>query len=157
MAILHAASGSQILVIILITASITAAHEDKGDSKLLPTAHEDKGDSKLLSTAHENKGDSKLLSTAHENKGDSKLLSTVSRRSCTDTAGWYATWGALYNCAWYASSSNSRCANYGNSNANQGQTASQACCACGGGKMLIHRDMPSSLLHTIMYYADPDG
>lgn len=52
--------------------------------------------------------------------------------TCTDTpVGWYDSDGPYYDCAWYSEDDN--CAKYGNSYANQGKTANQACCACGGG------------------------
>ena len=51
---------------------------------------------------------------------------------CTDSpVGWYDIDGPTYSCSWYAQGSN--CASYGNSYANFGKTANQACCVCGGG------------------------
>jgi len=47
-----------------------------------------------------------------------------------DPNGWYDSYGD--GCAWYAPGSN--CADYGDSYANLGTTANQACCVCGGGK-----------------------
>jgi len=52
--------------------------------------------------------------------------------TCTDNPlGWYDIDGPTYSCSWYAQGSN--CATYGNSYANFGKTANQACCICGGG------------------------
>lgn len=51
---------------------------------------------------------------------------------CVDNPeGWYDADGPTYSCAWYGSGSN--CASYGDSYANFGTTANQACCVCGGG------------------------
>ena len=51
---------------------------------------------------------------------------------CTDNPqGWYDSDGADYNCQWYALVNN--CSNFGNGYANNGITANEACCACGGG------------------------
>jgi len=50
---------------------------------------------------------------------------------CTDTPNWIDTYGD--GCSWYAADPSTRCAQWGNCcNAGMG-TASQACCACGGG------------------------
>ena len=52
--------------------------------------------------------------------------------TCTDSpVGWYDIDGPTYSCSWYAQGSN--CATFGNSYANFGKTANQACCVCGGG------------------------
>merc|ERR1711998_420733 len=58
-------------------------------------------------------------------------------RVCTDfvppgEAAWNDRDGPYYNCAWYTSGAN-YCRYYGNSYANFGKTANQACCGCGGG------------------------
>lgn len=45
---------------------------------------------------------------------------------------WYDNDGPDYNCAWYGAGK-SRCTSYGNSYANFGRTANEACCVCGGG------------------------
>merc|ERR1712046_84876 len=45
---------------------------------------------------------------------------------------WHDADGAFYTCAWYASGA-TYCRYYGSSYSNFGQTASQACCVCGGG------------------------
>mmetsp|Transcript_12148 Transcript_12148/g.18449 ORF Transcript_12148/g.18449 Transcript_12148/m.18449 type:complete len:271 (-) Transcript_12148:62-874(-) len=50
---------------------------------------------------------------------------------CTDTpSGWHDKDG--YDCDWYARTTQS-CSFYGHLFANQGLTANEACCACGGG------------------------
>ena len=54
--------------------------------------------------------------------------------TCTDNpVGWYDIDGPTYSCSWYAQGSN--CASFGNSYANFGKTANQACCVCGGGSL----------------------
>ena len=53
---------------------------------------------------------------------------------CVDNPeGWYDSDGptCTYDCNWYSSGTN--CASYGDSYANFGTTANQACCVCGGG------------------------
>lgn len=50
-----------------------------------------------------------------------------------DPFGWYDSDGPTYNCAWYAQGT--RCQSFGDSYANFGKTANQACCVCGGGKI----------------------
>merc|ERR1711865_1369440 len=47
---------------------------------------------------------------------------------------WHDIDGPRYSCAWYQNNGfGSRCNSYGNSYANEGLTANQACCGCGGG------------------------
>jgi hypothetical protein len=58
--------------------------------------------------------------------------------SCQDyvpsgAAAWHDADGSQYNCDWYALGTS--CSDYGTSYANFGMTASEACCACGGGVM----------------------
>merc|ERR1712150_211071 len=48
-----------------------------------------------------------------------------------DPPGWHDSDGDEYNCAFYATGTN--CAEYGDGFANNGVTANDACCACGGG------------------------
>jgi hypothetical protein len=50
---------------------------------------------------------------------------------CVDTGGWYDSGGPRYDCEWY--NQNNYCARYGNFFLNYGETAKDACCACGGG------------------------
>ena len=51
---------------------------------------------------------------------------------CTDSVeGWHDSDGTEFNCAWYSIGSN--CAQHGDSFVNDGFTANQACCGCGGG------------------------
>jgi len=66
---------------------------------------------------------------------------SVQPPTCTDNPlGWYDIDGPTYSCSWYAQGSN--CATYGNSYANFGKTANQACCACGGGVVSTCTDNP---------------
>eukprot|EP00979_Chaetoceros_neogracilis_P013664 scaffold3990_cov284-Chaetoceros_neogracile.AAC.5 len=52
--------------------------------------------------------------------------------SCSDDPeGWYDIDGATYSCEWYGNGNH--CADIGDSFANFGTTANQACCVCGGG------------------------
>lgn len=44
---------------------------------------------------------------------------------------WNDQFGSFYDCAWYAEGSN--CERFGDDYANDGKTANEACCACGGG------------------------
>ena len=55
--------------------------------------------------------------------------------SCADTPAWFDADGPTYNCQWYAKGT--RCSSYGHGYANKGQTANQACCACGGGQQAV--------------------
>jgi len=48
-----------------------------------------------------------------------------------DPKDWHDADGAKYNCAWYAQARN--CAVYGDQFERNGNTANEACCACGGG------------------------
>jgi len=51
---------------------------------------------------------------------------------CTDDPeNWYDSDGPQYDCDWYAQGNN--CAQYGDSFENDGKTANEACCGCGGG------------------------
>merc|ERR1712127_319133 len=50
---------------------------------------------------------------------------------CTDVPNWFDSEGSKFSCTWYADKRN--CDLYGNSYANAGKTAKQACCTCGGG------------------------
>merc|ERR1711862_564027 len=45
--------------------------------------------------------------------------------------GWYDAEGEEYSCAWYAE--DDRCEQYGDGYENDGYTANEACCVCGGG------------------------
>jgi len=57
---------------------------------------------------------------------------TCDPANCQDSPlGWHDSDGAQYNCAWYAQGTN--CQSYGDSYENDGKTANEACCACGGG------------------------
>jgi hypothetical protein len=60
---------------------------------------------------------------------------------CADKTAMGATWhddgGEKYTCAWYAGSAQARCDKYGAGHAFAGMTASQACCACDGGELLL--------------------
>lgn len=52
--------------------------------------------------------------------------------SCVDSpADWYDADGEFYNCEWYANGDN--CGMYGDMYENDGYTANEACCVCGGG------------------------
>lgn len=56
----------------------------------------------------------------------------ISPPSCKDDPErWHDSDGQFYDCEWYAQGSN--CALHGDSFENYGKTASEACCACGGG------------------------
>ena len=59
----------------------------------------------------------------------------TSTQQCSDKSvknlAWHDSDGADYNCQWYALGNN--CAESGDSYANFGMTAKEACCACGGG------------------------
>jgi len=64
---------------------------------------------------------------------------------CTDSrADWYNRWGSNYNCAWH--SIGGRCERWGGSRpSNQdGLTAKEACCACGGGNSQNEDGPPST-------------
>ena len=51
-------------------------------------------------------------------------------KDCIDSPiDWHDADGPQYDCTWYANGSN--CQYHGNSYANMGKTANQACCACG--------------------------
>jgi len=51
---------------------------------------------------------------------------------CSDSPeGWNDQFGSFYDCAWYAEGSN--CERFGDGYSNDGKTANEACCACGGG------------------------
>lgn len=61
---------------------------------------------------------------------------------CTDNPqGWYDSDGSYFNCGWY--SSGSRCASYGDSYANLGTTANEACCSCGSGLSVCSTTAPA--------------
>jgi len=52
--------------------------------------------------------------------------------TCSDSPqGWYDSDGPTFSCAWYSEGSN--CEEFGDSFANFGKTANQACCVCDGG------------------------
>jgi len=54
--------------------------------------------------------------------------------TCEDSiSGWYDSGGLTYNCAWYAEGVRDRCAEDGDKYRNQGKTANEVCCTCGGG------------------------
>lgn len=53
--------------------------------------------------------------------------------SCTDVSGWHDIGGSKFNCGWYGSNPN-YCSLYGGRYENDGFTANQACCVCGGGQ-----------------------
>ena len=59
-----------------------------------------------------------------------------------DPPGWYDGDGSGYTCPWYAAGD--RCDAFGNISSNFGHTASEACCACGGGVSRIDNDRPSA-------------
>jgi hypothetical protein len=44
---------------------------------------------------------------------------------------WHDSDGEQFGCAWY--SKGTRCEQYGDTHANRGKTANEACCTCGGG------------------------
>eukprot|EP00979_Chaetoceros_neogracilis_P008202 scaffold1827_cov338-Chaetoceros_neogracile.AAC.2 len=74
-------------------------------------------------------GGSQLPSTA---PSESAQPSAPVSLSCSDDPeGWYDIDGATYSCEWYGDYN--RCALDGDSYANFGTTANQACCVCGGG------------------------
>ncbi len=51
---------------------------------------------------------------------------------CTDSIdGWYDVGGPVYNCEWYSKDNN--CDDYGAFFAQNGKTAKDVCCTCGGG------------------------
>eukprot|EP00957_Ditylum_brightwellii_P082475 6270293-Ditylum_brightwellii.AAC.1 len=51
---------------------------------------------------------------------------------CTDYAGWFDSDGD--GCSWY-SEGETRCTDFGECCENEGHTAKQACCVCGGGSI----------------------
>ncbi|GFH58999.1 PKD domain-containing protein [Chaetoceros tenuissimus] len=61
----------------------------------------------------------------------STLIPSLSNDMCFDSQGWYDAGGPYFDCNFY--SKKNYCELYGNLFQNFGQTASQACCACGGG------------------------
>lgn len=68
--------------------------------------------------------------------------------TCNDSPpGWYDEDGEVYSCQWY--SRFGRCEAYGNSfpNPENGKTANEACCACGGGRRasILNTNQPSSI------------
>merc|ERR1712166_848302 len=71
-------------------------------------------------------GVKKLCDLNHDN---------ICRNRCVDktladqVTPWHDSDGATYDCTWYAS--NNHCSSYGDSYANEGVTANQACCSCG--------------------------
>ena len=48
--------------------------------------------------------------------------------------GWHDSGGESFDCNWYAKFKNN-CQSYGNSFENDGKTANEACCTCGGGRI----------------------
>lgn len=57
---------------------------------------------------------------------------TCDPTNCQDNPlGWHDADGSQYNCVWYAQGTN--CETYGDGFENDGKTANEACCACGGG------------------------
>jgi hypothetical protein len=52
---------------------------------------------------------------------------------CLDVAGWYDADGPEFDCTWYAQDDN--CELFGSGLENDGYTANEACCVCGGGSI----------------------
>jgi len=53
---------------------------------------------------------------------------------CTDSPeDWHDSNGTAFNCDWYGNGTD-RCSNFGDVYENDGKTANQACCVCGGGR-----------------------
>ena len=94
----------------------------------------DGGERKLLSSYMERYGVPGKIRGSTEDKKKRDL------QSCQDVRGYYGSWydadGPYYDCEWYGSSG-SYCTSYGDSYANFGFTANQACCACGGETNLV--------------------
>jgi len=68
---------------------------------------------------------------------------TCDPASCQDNPlGWHDADGPQYNCAWYAQGTN--CESYGDGFENDGKTANEACCACGGGDCNGNSPSPTS-------------
>jgi hypothetical protein len=57
---------------------------------------------------------------------------TTPSSECEDVPGWYDADGPEYDCTWYAQYGN--CELFGSGLENDGYTANEACCVCGGGK-----------------------
>ena len=92
-------------------------------SRLLPLGETTGGEPELIIAIRESQEKEQALLNEWRAGGSS---------GCTDDpTGWYDIDGPHYDCAWYAVGT--RCATYGNHYANQGKTANQACCDCGGG------------------------
>lgn len=55
-----------------------------------------------------------------------------------DPLGWHDVNGTIYDCAWYGQElvGEIRCERDGGTNPNDGKTAQEACCVCGGGKQV---------------------
>jgi len=53
----------------------------------------------------------------------------------------------MYDCNWY--SEGDRCASYGDILANEGKTANQACCVCGGGSSAVEASQPRAKVLTL--------
>lgn len=70
----------------------------------------------------------------------SSIPSSSPSKGCEDVDGWYDADGPMYNCKWYSLSNH--CSAHGSSYSNFGDTAKEACCACGGGSLFSH--FPSS-------------
>lgn len=72
---------------------------------------------------------------------------------CTDEEGWHDSYGESFDCDWYAQDDN--CEKYGDNYENFGKTASEACCACGGGSTgeRSYWEFKSSLDGRCMYNA----
>ena len=74
--------------------------------------------------------------TASPPTATSPVASPPTSNSCTDTPGWHDSDGEVFDCEWYGDKTinSERCSDYGYWYENEGQTATEACCACGGGK-----------------------
>jgi hypothetical protein len=64
------------------------------------------------------------------------------KTQCEDVPGWHDSDGPTFDCAWYAKDSD-RCQQDGPLFENDGYTANEACCGCGGGNK--RRSAPTSL------------
>jgi len=63
---------------------------------------------------------------------------------CIDSpVGWYDVDGPNFDCNWYASKDN--CEIYGDDHENEGMTANEACCVCGGGDKLMPTTSPIAI------------
>lgn len=60
-------------------------------------------------------------------------ISSLTTQCVDKYEGWHDADGPSYGCVWYGEGS--RCDDYGQSYANFGFTASEACCSCGGGNI----------------------